>query len=56
AFCNYVHRTTYKHQVLCFVNTLTLLEEAYAEEAMKKIQVYALHKHFSGGRDDINDD
>ncbi|PSN31807.1 hypothetical protein C0J52_27055, partial [Blattella germanica] len=46
-FCVLLHKTT--------AETLTLLEEAYAEEAMKKIQVYVLHKRFSGGHDSIKD-
>ncbi|PSN56798.1 hypothetical protein C0J52_02699 [Blattella germanica] len=47
-FCVLLHKTT--------AETLTLLEEAYADEAMKKIQVFTLHKRFSGGHDSINDD
>ena len=43
-----LHKTTIK--------TLTLLEEAYGEEAIKKIQLYALHKHLSGGHDNIKYD
>ncbi|PSN55757.1 hypothetical protein C0J52_04816, partial [Blattella germanica] len=46
-FCVLLHKTT--------AETLTLLEEAYDEEAMKKSQVYALHKRFYGGRDRIKD-
>ncbi|PSN44662.1 hypothetical protein C0J52_15739, partial [Blattella germanica] len=46
-FCVLLHKTTEE--------TLTLLEEGYVEEAMKKIQVYALHKRFSGGHSSIKD-
>ncbi|PSN31724.1 hypothetical protein C0J52_23187 [Blattella germanica] len=47
-FCVLLHKTT--------AETKTLLDEAYAEESMKQIQVYAFHKRFSGGRGSIKDD
>ncbi|PSN34317.1 hypothetical protein C0J52_25940 [Blattella germanica] len=46
-FCVLLHKTN--------AETLTLLEEALAEEAMIKIQVYVLRKRFYGGRDIIKD-
>lgn len=33
-----------------------MLEEAYGEAAMKKMQVYGWHKHFCDGRARVNDD
>ncbi|KAJ4431960.1 hypothetical protein ANN_20569 [Periplaneta americana] len=47
-FCVLLHKTP--------AETLRLLEEAYDEAAMKKTQVHAWHKRFSGGRDSIKDD
>lgn len=36
--------------------TLNLLREAYGEDALSKSRVFAWHKRFSDGREDVEDD